>query len=73
MKVSYEYDQDPRYGWISIDVGDNKETLIVVHGADGGSRGFTFDGENMMQTCICHAYSASECACPGVSWDDECD
>jgi len=69
MKVSYEYDQDPRYGWASIDLEGKEDELIVIHAPDG-SRGFTYKDGVMIPTCICHAYSASECACPDVNWDD---
>lgn len=68
MKVSYEYDQDPRYGWASISVDGEVENLIVVHTEEGGSYGFSFCDGEMTPTCICHAYSESECACPNVVW-----
>jgi hypothetical protein len=70
MNVSYQYDQDPRYGWAEIDVGDSKDSLIVVSGNFGGSLGFTFDGEKMVPTCICNARYSGECCCPNVSWSD---
>lgn len=69
MTVAYEYDMDPRYGWASIDVGNVSEPLIVVHGKSG-SFGFTFRDGQMVPTCICYAYEASECACPNVSWGE---
>ena len=68
MDVKYEYDQGPRYGWASIDVGDSTSSLIIIHGSAGGSRGFIYDGEDMVPTCICSARHASECACPNVPW-----
>jgi len=68
--VSYQYDQDPRYGWADIDMGDRAEVLIVVHGPSG-SRGFLCDGKTMTPTCICSARCARECGCPDVSWDSD--
>ena len=44
MKVSYEYDKDPRYGWASIDVSGERHPRIVIH-SDSGSRGYTVDEE----------------------------
>jgi hypothetical protein len=65
--ISYDYDQDPRYGWVRVDTGDRKELLFVVD-----NNGFTYKDGNMEPTCICHAWSASECACPNMlgKWDD---
>jgi len=73
MKVEYQYDQDPRYGWASITVDDSKQELIVMHSTSGGSRGFYYDGESFTPTCICSAHELSECACEGVSWGDTYD
>ncbi len=72
MKVSYQYDQDPRYGWASIDTEGREDCLVVVHD-DRGSHGFTYKDGNMTPACICHAYTASECACPGVVWENDLD
>ena len=69
MKVSYEYDIDPRYGWARIEVGASNNSLIIME-TDNGSIGFTFDGEAMIPSCICSAWSASECCCPNVGWDN---
>ena len=68
MKVSFEHDQDPRYGWASIDIEEAKEALIIVHGGEVGSLGFTFKNGEMTPTCICSAWNESECACPNVDW-----
>ena len=68
MTPTYEYDQDPRYGWVNIDMGDKKEGLIVVQDCDGICYGFTFSDGKMTPTCICSAWSESECACPSVDW-----
>ena len=58
--VSWQYDLDPRYGWISIDTerGEGKETLIVVD-----NHGFTYKDGKMTPTCICNAYHENECGC----------
>lgn len=68
MKVSYEFDQDPRYGWASIDVEGKEDALIIVHGAEGGSHGFIFRGGEMIPSCFCSARNEGECACPNVEW-----
>jgi hypothetical protein len=73
MKVSYEHDLDPRYGWASIDIDESKQELIVMHSLSGGSRGFYYDGQSFTPTCICHAYTSSECCCEGVDWGDHYD
>lgn len=62
MQVSYEYDQDPRYGWASIDVSDHVEPLIIIHD-ETGSHGFIYSDGEMKPTCICSAWNESECAC----------
>lgn len=68
--VKYEYDQDPRYGWASVDIGSKKSILIVVHSEKHGSLGFQFEDGEMVPTCICSARYAGECACPNVSWEE---
>lgn len=75
MKVSYEFDQDPRYGWASIDLDGQTTGLVVVHTASG-SLGFAFSerDQEMAPTCICSAWSESECACPHLGagyWDND--
>jgi hypothetical protein len=67
MKVSFEYDQDPRYGWAFIDLGDSSEGLIIIR-TDEGSKGFMYTDGEMKPTCICSAWSRNECACGG--WED---
>lgn len=69
MIVQLEYDQDHRHGWASINVGDSTSELIIIR-SDNGSYGFTFDGENMIPTCTCSAWSSSVCCCNNVRWDD---
>jgi hypothetical protein len=68
MKVEFEYDQDPRYGWASIDIGEKTNSLIIVHSLEYGSRGFEFRNGKITPTCICSAWNEGECACPGVDW-----
>ncbi len=68
MKVSYEYDQDPRYGWASIDLEDSEAGLIVVSDEFDRCYGFKFFQGVMRPTCICNAWSENECACPNVDW-----
>jgi hypothetical protein len=69
IKVTHEYDQDPRYGWASVDIGMAKEVLVVIHSESGGSRGFNYYDGEMTPTCLCNAWSTSECAC-GLYGDD---
>lgn len=70
MKVSYQFDQDPRYGWASIETERGKSCLIVVHD-ETGSHGFDYADGKMTPACICNAWTESECVCPGVVWADE--
>lgn len=70
MKLRYEYDQDPRYGWASVELDKNGPALIVIHCPEKGSRGFTFDNGEMVPTCICNAWNQNECSCPNVDWED---
>jgi hypothetical protein len=69
MKVSYEFDQDPRYGWVRVSMGDSKSALFVVHSEGHGSQGFEFKDGEMTPACICSARSEGECACSGVDWE----
>lgn len=68
MKCKYEYDQDPRYGLVHINMEDNSEGVIVIQDTDGISHGFSFRDGEMTKTCICSARSASECGCAGGDW-----
>jgi hypothetical protein len=68
-KVTHEYDQDPRYGWVSIDIRGDSSVLVVIHSESGGSQGFTYSNGEMTPTCLCTAWSASECSC-GLYGDD---
>ena len=66
MRVDYQYDQDPRYGWASIDVSEDKNPLIVIHTASG-SKGYTVNSDDELEgTCICHAYESHECCCTNL-------
>jgi hypothetical protein len=66
IKVSYEYDQDPRYGWASIDVTESRNPLIIVY-TTKGSRGYTVNTKGfLVPTCICSATTRGECGCVGV-------
>lgn len=70
MTPKYEYDQDPRYGWVNINMDDDMEGLIVIQDKDGQCHGFKFRDGEMTKTCICSAWNSSECCCVGVSWND---
>ena len=65
MKVSFEHDGDPRYGWAGIDLEGETTGLIVIH-TQRGSLGFAFSERDgtMVPTCICAAWDESECSCP---------
>lgn len=68
-RVSYEYDMDPRYGWVRIGTDLIQET-IVVEDKSGMTYGFTYKNGEMTPACICNAYEPSECACPNYSWGE---
>jgi len=70
MKVEKLHDQDPRYGWVSIDPEGDQGVLIIIH-SESGSLGFMFRDGEMKPTCICSAYEANECACPDVIWNED--
>ena len=72
ISVTHEYDQDPRLGWASIDIRGDSSVLVVIHSESGGSQGFTYSKGVMTPTCLCVAWSASECSC-GLYGDDEGD
>jgi hypothetical protein len=67
-KVSIEHDQDPRYGWVRVELTGNTAGLIIVD-VDNECYGFEFKDGLMTPTCICRARSARECACPNDPWD----
>lgn len=71
MKASIEFDQDPRYGWASIDLEGKTTGLIIVQTCKG-SVGFNFveRDNSMVPTCICSAWYPSECSCPNVEWEE---
>lgn len=62
MIVSHEYDQDPRYGWASVDLDGQTTGLIVVYD-NGRSYGFNYCKGKMTPTCLCNAWNESECSC----------
>lgn len=68
MKATYEYDQDPRYGWVNINMEEKTTGTIVVQDSDGVCHGFTFAEGSMTPTCICSAWYEHECSCSGVDW-----
>lgn len=69
MKVSFQYNQDPRYGWASVDLEWETTGLIIVQ-TRSGSVGFNFVelDNSMVPTCICSAHNEGECSCPHVDW-----
>ena len=64
MKVSFEFDLDPRYGWACIDLEGETTALIVIH-TSKGSIGFNYNEKNnsMLPTCLCNAWDKHECSC----------
>lgn len=69
MKTSYEYDQDPRYGWVLIEMGDRRSGDVLVTDRNGLTHGFTYQDGKMTPTCICHAWNEGECACTNLEHD----
>ena len=68
-KVSYQYDQNPSYGWVDIEDRSAKEITIVINNS-----AFAYDTENytFSPVCICHARHEGECGCfhlPADFWD----
>lgn len=59
--VDYVYDQDPRYGWVSVDTNERKDLLFVVD-----NNGFMYKDGEMTPTCICYARSEFECGCSNM-------
>lgn len=70
MRAEIQYDQDPRYGWASIDLDGATTGLIVVH-TERGSFGFNFVERDatMRPTCTCGAWEESECGCTHLDPD----
>ena len=72
MKLKYDYDQDPRYGYYRIKVESKDRSQyrgmveVIVDDEDGGTLAAyslnTKTGE-ITPTCMCNAWSESECAC----------
>lgn len=69
MKATYEFDIDPRYGWVHIKTEGRKNFLIIIEDADGLTQGFTLSEEGRMEpSCICNAWHEGECSCRNVAW-----
>ena len=68
MKLEYDYDQDPRYGWYTLKVesSDGARVEVIVDGEDGGTlETYVLNTETgeFKPTCMCNAWNESECAC----------
>lgn len=68
MKTQYRYDQDPRYGWVEVDL-EGQTTGMVVVNDNGIFHGFNYHDGKMVPTCICNAWERSECGCTNLEWD----
>lgn len=66
--VTYQHDQDPRYGWANISLEDRDEILVIVHD-ESGSHGFIYRDGTMTPTCLCNAWSEDECGCGNYGKD----
>ena len=69
MKVTHEYDQDPRYGWARVELSE-RDCLIVVVDENSIHYGFNFRDGEMVRACICHATSRDECCCYNDPWGE---
>jgi len=59
--LDYDYDQDPRYGWVRVDTKGRRELLFVID-----NNGFTYRDGKMTPSCICSARYAGECGCQNM-------
>lgn len=67
--VSYQYDMDPRYGWVHVDATGHKSLqFVIMH--EGKHYSFDFSNGNMSPRCCCAAWDASECCCETGQWDE---
>ena len=67
-EVHYNYDQDPRYGWVNINT-ERKSLTVIVQDSSGQSYGFEYSEGEMRPTCICYAYDNFECGCTNLPLD----
>ena len=68
MKLEYDYDQDPRYGWyrLKLESSDRGTIEVIVDDEDGGTlETYVLNTETgeFKPTCMCNAWNESECAC----------
>jgi len=68
MKLEYDYDQDPRYGWyrLKVEEGDDSLIEVIVDGVDGGTlKAYLLNAATgeFKPTCMCNAWNGSECGC----------
>ena len=66
VKVSYNYDLDPRYGWIHV--YSERESFDIVIQTPNGAFGYTFKNGSFEPYCVCHAYHEGECCCNTGNW-----
>lgn len=70
INASYQFDLDPRYGWVSAISEDGDHPIDFVIQQGGRCYGYTFNGGNFEPTCVCSAWSAGECCCETGRWED---
>lgn len=70
INASYQFDLDPRYGWVSVTSEDERPISFVIQ-QGGRSYGYNFKDGNFEPTCICSAWSAGECCCETGRWEDD--
>ena len=67
VTASYNFDQDPRYGWVHV-MSDRESFDLVIQTPDGAF-GYTFKGGEFIPRCVCNAYHAGECCCQTGDWE----
>ena len=66
MKSSYEYDMDPRYGWVCIDTEGSSTAFIMIN-----NKGYSWSEKTnqVVPVCSCNAWEESECCCSHLPYD----
>lgn len=65
----YDFDQDPRYGWVKVDAFDHKGPIDIIIQTGEGTYGYSFKNGVFEPFCTCSARSAGECCCQTGNWE----